>query len=262
MAGMLQRASLLLFCVFLSGCFGSQTSTLVQSSQELEGIRRIAVLPFRAQYGDGQAMGDAFVTEFMSAGFLVVERGLLEGVFRSLSLDFEAGALRPEELANVAKAAKVEAVVFGTLQAESEKSGGDILSVSLRMVGAQTGEILLSSTYRNEKLLPANQIPGTMMQDIRKKLDAYHARLAKDRLQAEKARKKAEATAAKARKAEEARLKKEAAKAAEAARAKKAEEARLKKAAEEAVEAAKKAGVAAPEAPAPAGKPKSGKKSK
>ena len=256
---MLKRAALILLSALLSGCFGSQTSTLVQPSQELEGTRRIAVLPFRAQYGDGQAMGDAFVTEFMSAGFLVVERGLLEGVFRSLSLDFETGALRPEELVSVAKSAKVDAVIFGTLQAESEKVGGDLLSVSLRMVSAQSGEILLSSTYRNEKLLPANQIPGAMMKDIQKQLDSYHAKLAQDRRRAEKARKKAEAAAAKAKKAEEARLKKEAARAAEAARAKKAEETRLKKAAEEAVEAAKKAG-AAPETPPPA--PKAGKKAK
>lgn len=189
-------------CASLAGCFGSQTSTLIQPTPTLENIKRIAVLPFQSQHGNGLAMSDAMVTEFMSAGFYVVDRGLLEGVFRSLSLDFDAGALKPEELVAVGKATNVDAVVFGTLHADSEKLGGDIQAVSLRMVAVQNGEVVLSSTFKNEKLLLSHAIAPEMMDNILSRLKKYRRAMERGRRKAEKARRKAE-------KAEAARLEKE-----------------------------------------------------
>lgn len=154
----------------VSGCFSRPTDTFLKPSLDIDARRRIAILPFESKHGDGQAMADAFVTEFMSAGFTVVDRGLLEGAGRSLNINVQGGVLEPEELTKLAAKLRLHGVVFGTLNAEPERQGGEVRSVSLRMVDADNGEVILSSTFKNEKTLPAFQIPNEMMSHIFKRV--------------------------------------------------------------------------------------------
>lgn len=173
------------------GCLPSfPTQTYVQPANNLDTDKRIAILPFEARHGDGQAMADAFVTEFMSAGFTVVDRNVLEGVGKNLGIDLSARVLQPEELARIAEKAKVDALVFGTLNADSERQGGLVHSVSLRMVNAKSSEVILSSTFKNEKELPAYQIPHAMMSNIGSRVKKSIKQKKKE--QAKKAKAKAE----------------------------------------------------------------------
>lgn len=149
-----------------SGCLSFPTQTYVQPVNNLDVEKRIAVLPFEARHGNGQAMADHFVTEFIGTGFTVVDRNLVDGAAKGLGIDLSGQALEPTEMAKLAEKAKVEAFVFGTLNAEPEKQGGLVLSVSLRMVNAKSGEVILSSTFKNEKELPAYRIPKVMMSHI------------------------------------------------------------------------------------------------
>ncbi|MBI5201671.1 MAG: hypothetical protein HY925_08815 [Elusimicrobia bacterium] len=153
-----------------SGCISFPTQTYVQPVNNLDVEKRIAILPFESRHADGQAMADQFVTEFIGTGFTVVDRNIVEGAAKNLGIDLSGRVLEPAEMTKLAEKSKVDSFVFGTINAEPEKQGGTILSVSLRMVNAKNGEVIFSSTFKNEKELPAYQIPKTMMSHIRSKV--------------------------------------------------------------------------------------------
>lgn len=153
-----------------TGCLSFPTSTYVQPVNSLDVEKRIAVLPFESRHANGQSMADAFVTEFMRAGFTVVDRNLVEGVAKNLGIDLSARVIEPTELAKIAEKAKLDAIVLGTINAEPEKQGGTILSVSVRMVNARSGEVIVSSTFKNEKELAPYQIPKVMMSHLTSKV--------------------------------------------------------------------------------------------
>jgi curli biogenesis system outer membrane secretion channel CsgG len=154
-----------------AGCLPSfPTSTYVNPSSSFDSEKRVAILPFEARHGNGQAMADAFVTQFMSAGFTVVDRNVVEGVAKNLGLDLSSPVLQPDELSKLAERSKVDAFVFGTINAESERQGGLVHSVSVRIVHARSSEVILSSTFKNEKELPAFQIPQAMMSNIARRV--------------------------------------------------------------------------------------------
>ncbi|MFH2202722.1 MAG: hypothetical protein ABIJ96_06385 [Elusimicrobiota bacterium] len=165
----MRRAPLLIFPVLLAGCFSSPTRTTIPESVPIGDYKRIAVMPFQSQNNGGPAMADAFATGFMSSGFMVVERGLLEGILKTQKIDFNTDALKPEDLQLLGQSAKVDAVIFGTINSVLGSESGEIHSVSLRMVDVKTGDLVMSSTYRNSAYLEPPEIPEQMMKHIRKK---------------------------------------------------------------------------------------------
>jgi len=142
-------------------------------------------------------MADAFVTQFMTGGFLALERGLADSVIEEISQQGGVGALNVAQLKKIREVLNVDAIVLGSIDALKT---GEINSVSLRLVDVRTGDVLISSSFKNEKMVETNQIPAMMMEDINKQL----RRLAKKRLKEERRRQKLEerkaAEAANARK--------------------------------------------------------------
>ncbi|MBI4346909.1 MAG: hypothetical protein HY553_08650 [Elusimicrobia bacterium] len=169
-----------------TGCISFPTATHVQPVNNLDIEKRVAVLPFEARHGNGQAMADHFVTEFLGYGFTVVERNVVEGAAKNLGIDLSGRVLEPQEMSKLADKSKVDAFVFGTLNAEPEKQGGLILSVSLRMVNAKSGEVILSSSFKNEKELQPYQIPKVMMSHIGSRVKKSVKRKAKEQKRKER----------------------------------------------------------------------------
>ena len=171
-----------LLVTLVVGC--ATTNTVVRQGSDLKKYRRVAILPFQAQSGGGDAMADAFVTQFMAAGFSVVERRQIEAIFKELGLNM-SGVLSQREVKEVGKMAHADALVFGSMEASYQQAyyiiGGYAPGtselhagfVSLRMVDVETGEVVLTSTFENGKAQYArgtSKIPGIMMDDIRSKL--------------------------------------------------------------------------------------------
>lgn len=170
----------------LMGCRSTPTATRINEIYDPRVHRRIAVLPFESKYADGRSMADAFLTHLMASGFGVVDRGALDAA--------ELSGDAPPTLAQLKKLkeAGVDAIVLGSIDAK--KPGTEIDAVSVRMVDARDGGIILSSTYRNEKQLEANAIPAVVVEDVKAQLN----KLAKRRLKEEKRRQRLAAKAAQA----------------------------------------------------------------
>jgi len=122
----------------------------------------------------GESMADSFVPDLMEMGFTVVERSQLERVLREQSLQL-TGALDPGTLKEVGRIAGVDALLVGDFSSHKEtkvtrrfaarrrrfmrrpviiRGGVQVTedtvfdSLSLRLVGVATGEVLLSSSRR------------------------------------------------------------------------------------------------------------------
>jgi len=187
--------------VLIAGCGGVQTVSQVNESYLPSKHKRLAILPFESKYADGRSMADSFLPLFMSEGFVGVDRTLVSGALEAAAV-LDPASITMEQLKKMKTAAGVDVVVMGSIDAK--KPGTDIDAVSLRAVDSETGDVLISASFKNEKQIDSIQIPGQMLRVIRGKLRALAKRRLRDTRRAAKAEGK--------------RLKKEAAAAATAAR--------------------------------------------
>lgn len=159
----------------LPGCGGVQTVTHVNEAYQPAKHKRLAILSFESKNADGRSMADSFLPMFMSEGFVGVDRSLVDGALEEANVS-NASAVTMAQLKKIKTTANVDVVVMGSIDAK--KPGIDIDAVSLRAVDTENGDVLVSSSFKNEKQIEAIQIPGLMMADIHRQL----ARLAKRRL--------------------------------------------------------------------------------
>ena len=175
----------LLLCSAVA-CGSVPTQTWINPMFQPQVHQKVVVLPFDSKFADGRNMADAFVTQFMGCGFVAVERGLADSVIQEINLEGGVGALNVAQLKKMREVLNADGIVLGSIDALKT---GEVNSVSLRLIDIRTGDVLLSSSFKNEKMIEVNQIPSAMMEDISKQL----RQLAKKRAKEERARKKAEA---------------------------------------------------------------------
>jgi hypothetical protein len=164
----------------------------------LDKFQRIGVLPFTSEHADGQAMADGIVTELLFANIEVVEGAVLIGLFDQLRIDLKPGQLSPENLKKVGELAKIDAIIYGTINGTKGEDEVEILSVSMRMVSVANSQVIASSTFKNEKFLLPNEIPALMMKHFRRHYKRagkkYIKKVKKDAKRAEKEKAKASGT--------------------------------------------------------------------
>lgn len=177
----------------LTGCGGRQTITQVNDAYLPAKHKRLAILPFESKYADGRSMADSFLPMFMSEGFVGVDRSLVDGALAEANAS-DSSALTLAQLQKIKTAANVDVLVMGSIDAK--KPGIDIDAVSLRGVDPQNGDVLFSSSFKNEKQIDAIQIPGQMMSDIHSRLKALAKRRLKEQRRLEREEKKRQKAAA------------------------------------------------------------------
>ena len=97
---------------------------------------------------------DKFSRNLMEMGFTVVERTLIEQIFKELQLDY-SGTISSENLKKIGKLLNIDLIVFGNVtyahipaQANAYNSVGDyykLIAESLRIVDIETGEVMIIS---------------------------------------------------------------------------------------------------------------------
>ncbi|HEX4046665.1 MAG TPA: hypothetical protein VH309_02465 [Elusimicrobiota bacterium] len=177
-----------------AGCGGVQTVTQVTDAYQPAKHKRLAILAFQSKYADGSSMADSFLPLFMGEGFVGVDRIVVDGALEAMNVS-DPSSITLEQIRKLKEQANVDVVVMGSIDAEKT---GDILAVSLRAVDSQNGDVLISSSFKNEKEVDKIEIPGLMMKDIHSRLrQLAKARLREQRRLA-KAEKKRQRAAAKA----------------------------------------------------------------
>jgi len=126
--------------------------------------QRIAVFPFDTKWADGRSMADSFITQFLSLEFTIVDRSLIQAILQEMNVT-DPTVLSKAQLQKLKQEANADAIVFGSIDAK--KPGTEIDAVSLRMIDLNTGDVLISSSFKNDKQIEAGQIPGQMIADIR-----------------------------------------------------------------------------------------------
>lgn len=147
------------------------TRTHVVEGLQVSGrYKRLAVMPFQSTQTDGAALADSFITEFLGAGFSMVERSQMQAILEELKLS-HVGLISNERVKQLGRLAEIDALIIGSVDAASPQ---EVRSVSLRLVDAETADVLLSSTFSNsdpgEPYLPLSRIPVVMVADIAPRL--------------------------------------------------------------------------------------------
>lgn len=109
--------------------------------------RRLAVLPFFNDGRDGEdaLLGDKFALHCMEIGFMTVERSLLQSVMASLEID-PTGEFSLEDLHKIKDRLAIDMIVVGTASyAEGAEGGSRLWSESVKFIGLDTGEVLISA---------------------------------------------------------------------------------------------------------------------
>jgi curli biogenesis system outer membrane secretion channel CsgG len=154
----------------------SAVKTVKSPSLDSSAVKRVAVAALSGPYAEtGQSIADSMVPDLMDMGFAVIERARLEGVLKEQSLQM-TGVVDPDTLKKVGLIAGVDAVLMGDYTAHTDTTvsrrgrvrrglfrrrvmvrgatrvSQDVVfdSLSLRLVSIQTGEVLLSSTRREQ----------------------------------------------------------------------------------------------------------------
>ena len=187
-------AAALIVAAVAAGCGGVQTVTQVTDAYQPAKHKRLAILALESKYADGRSMADSFLPMFMGEGFVGVDRILVDGALQEMNVS-DAASITLVQIRQLKKAANVDVVVMGSVDA---KKTGEIDAVSIRAVDSENGDVLISSSFKNEKTVDAIQIPGLMMADIHSQLKALAKRRLKEQRRVEKEERKRERAAEKA----------------------------------------------------------------
>ena len=178
----LETAVVGLAILLITGCAGG-VKTVKSPSFDPASVKRVAV---SALNGPNQTLStsiaDSFVPDLMEMGFSVVERTQLERVLKEQSLQL-TGAVDPATLKEVGRIAGVDALLVGDYSVHGERTVSREISIrqrpmtrrrpgfrqrpgavgrirvaedtvfdslSLRLVSVATGEVLLSSSRREQ----------------------------------------------------------------------------------------------------------------
>ncbi len=138
----------------LAGC--GSPPVFIEPEADLDFYDRVAVTPFWVTNGDRGAsdlVSDAFVTALMiSEKYGVEEPGLFRHMLDDVADQTSTSnrGLKPEMVKELGVLAKVEAIFEGTVLAyEMTRIGQNqypLISVELRMIDAQTGRLVWSTT--------------------------------------------------------------------------------------------------------------------
>ena len=143
------RMIVLFFLIFVGGCGGSVTR-YVNPTANFSYIRKVAVLPFNNLSDDryaGERIRNSLIVDLMSRGaFDVVEQGevtkVIGVIFREAGVEEgKAVPVDKEALKLIGEKLSVQAVILGSVD-EYSSSGGNVVSVAMRMLDTSSGIIL------------------------------------------------------------------------------------------------------------------------
>ena len=143
------RRIVLFFLIFVGGCGGSVTR-YVNPTANFSYIRKVAVLPFNNLSDDkyaGERIRNSLIVDLMSRGaFDVVEQGevtkVIGVIFREAGVEEgKAVPVDKEALKLIGEKLSVQAVILGSVD-EYSSSGGNVVSVAMRMLDTSSGIIL------------------------------------------------------------------------------------------------------------------------
>ena len=143
------RMIVLFFLIFVGGCGGSVTR-YVNPTANFSYIRKVAVLPFNNLSDDryaGERIRSTLIVDLMSRGaFDVVEQGevtkVIGVIFREAGVEEgKAVPVDKEALKLIGEKLSVQAVILGSVD-EYSSSGGNVVSVAMRMLDTSSGIIL------------------------------------------------------------------------------------------------------------------------
>ena len=161
----------LFLCVSLSGCVGSQISTL--SAQVTHPVGTIALMP------GGGLFADAIGVEIAARGFLIIDTATTSNLLVRLNLD-EVEVIQPQGLSKLREKG-IDAILFSR-----SASGYDSRpqSASTRLTSTHTGQILAGIVWQNARAgaigsaadgivrkglaQAATEVANALMQSIRK----------------------------------------------------------------------------------------------
>ncbi len=145
----------LLVMLILAGCAGTHRAYL-NDQADLEFYSRVAVVPFWTTAGDrdaGVRLADLFTTELMITGkYEVVEPGRFRNLLaeKQVSLDPQRRGLPRDKVKEVGEAAGAQALFEGTVlsyeMARVGQSSFPLITVELRMVDVESGELIWMTT--------------------------------------------------------------------------------------------------------------------
>lgn len=126
--------------------------------------KRVAILPLSSDRNNlGGAISDALITDFLSMRWDVLERTQMRAVLKEIHINLN-GIASPNQAKEIGKLLSVDALVMGTLIGYHS---GQVKAVNVRMVDANTGVILWSSSF-DSGAVPASV--GDSMKSIRESL--------------------------------------------------------------------------------------------
>ncbi len=182
-----KKAVLALFLFMLTGCAGSM-EVYRDANMDFGSVHNVAILPFAnltRESAAAERVRDIFTTTLLATGgvYVIPPGEVARGISR-------AGVNSPtspstEELIKMAGIIKADAVITGTVKEYGElRSGtaaGNVISLSVALIEAQTGRVVWSATTTRggvgfmDRLFggggePMNDITEKAVNDIIKKL--------------------------------------------------------------------------------------------
>jgi len=160
--------TLLMSLSFLSGCFLLERSVNVTIGKSDQNLVRgtYAILPFQDKRESGRtdlgynavdAMTDAFETEFIGAGFKVVDRRNIQTALDELKFSYQ-GDVDPDQRKQIGKLTNSDVMVIGKLRTfqnalfqntlkPDKPSKCTSISFSVKAINIETGEIVWTGSF-------------------------------------------------------------------------------------------------------------------
>lgn len=123
----------------LASCAG-RSKVAFEPGMDLGRFKRIGVLPFTDPRGQGRKIAAAVGQGLLARGFEAVDLARMEGVFKSLKLDYSAG-LSLHAMADVRSRTMAEALLFGAMDARWREA-------SLILIETEMGEVVFRAKLR------------------------------------------------------------------------------------------------------------------
>jgi hypothetical protein len=157
-------------CVLLSGACAAHRGAQVtfhDPAMDFSLIQSVAVMPFEnltTERNAGERVRDVVMTMLQATGAMyVVPPGEVgRGISRAALQDTESPT--PEEVVALAKSVEADAVITGAVleygQARSGSASANVVSVSLRMMEAETGRVVWSASSTRGGVSAADRLFG------------------------------------------------------------------------------------------------------
>jgi TolB-like protein len=155
--------------LFLSGCSGSgsKVKSFMRENASLGHIQMVAVLPFEGG-GSAPRIREFAMTQLLASGlFDVADKGRVDNLLQEEGIA-EGAPLDAATIRRLSQRLKVQAVLFGSVQQESETRGNAVFAqttMTLRLIDSETGTLLWQASGRGSGYSLADRLFGMAPKD-------------------------------------------------------------------------------------------------